>query len=76
MTNQGLSESELQAAAIEAQPLEEVTPPAPEVDKAEEVPARIWTTTASISTVSCHSCSSTSACWNRRWTSPIRCWSG
>ena len=39
MTNQGLSESELQAAAIEAQPLEEVTPPAPEVDKAEEVPA-------------------------------------
>ena len=39
MTNQGLSESELQAAAIEAQPLEELAPPAPEVEKTEEAPA-------------------------------------
>ncbi|WP_019341282.1 polyphosphate kinase 1 [Stutzerimonas stutzeri] len=39
MTNQGLSESELQAAAVEAQPLEELAPPAPEVEKTEEAPA-------------------------------------
>ncbi|AZZ43898.1 MAG: polyphosphate kinase 1 [Pseudomonadales bacterium] len=39
MTNQGLSESELQAAAIEVHPLEEMAPPAPEVEKTEEAPA-------------------------------------
>ena len=39
MTNQGLSESEMQAAAIEVHPLEEMAPSAPEVEKTEEAPA-------------------------------------
>ena len=38
MTNQGLSESELQLATVEA-PLEQPAPPAPEVEKVEEAPA-------------------------------------
>ena len=38
MTNQGLSESELQLADSEAQPLEELAAPVPEVDTQEEAP--------------------------------------